>query len=457
MPTPDRKTITDTMRTDAEKASLKTKVIGTGYTSDDVDKLYDHYGPYASKLFDIAMHESITFNAALNNSMQDMGEAYSHTTAIDKLFDSVQEGKTPLTCAQISRIVNKPELEVAGNINEYKKQQEMRKQIDNTYTTICNGQNKPSTSVESLLAAGVTPEDFQAVFEQDKTLAFNIGNSPSNNAFVDAAKNKNLGSAQGKCGIGTQAVCDSIPGNPTARALHTQTPRYALDEGIAAGGASGYYARLEQSGKYITLKMDNKAFVDTTNVSNKYTYIMQNRLTEQNKKNIQQMKEFTDQLPRGTIITWDNHTTKASNGSVSPLQVPQKTPGQGIQYGHVTVKITDPHQGTQYYKCDGLQENPHATGWYGKNIHMCYNIDCQVPADYAKLLIAQAQERTGQCLDVEENRKAYEAGRTASQTASNIRNRRTVQSAPRQASPTRTSNQNRRRSTTPARRRNRGR
>lgn len=411
MPTPDRKTVADTMRIDAEKASLTMRATALGYTADDIDKLYAHYGPYAAKLFEISKQEPITFKSVLNNGA--IGQAYTGMTATDELLKSVQEGNTPLTAEQIGRIFKKTEIEVIGNINEYKQQQERRKQIDSTYTAICDGQNKPSTSVESLLAAGVTAEDFQAVFEQDKTLAFNIGNSPSNNAFVDAAKNKNLGSARGKCGIGTQAVCDSIPGNPTARALHTQTPRYALDEGIAAGGASGYYARLEQSGKYITLKMDNKAFVDTTNVSNKYNYIMQNRLTEQNKKNIQQMKEFTDQLPRGTIITWDNHTTKASNGSVSPLQVPQKTLGQGIQYGHVTVKITDPHQGTQLYKCDGLQENPHATGWYGKNIHMCYNIDCQVPAEYAKMLIEQAQERTGQCLNVEENRKAYEAGQKA--------------------------------------------
>lgn len=279
-----------------------------------------------------------------------------------------------------------------------------------------------SVSIEQLLRAGVTQEDFQIVFEKDNELAFNIGESPSNNRIIEKSKYKNNGRAMGKCGTGTKAVIDSIPGNPTAKALRLSTPKSATEEGMAAGGGSGYYARLESSGQYVVLDMPNKAYVDTTEIpdNQKYKYILNNRRTEDNKNNIEEMLEFTNQLPKGVILTWDNHVVNLY-GKKKPLDVKSGATGQGIEFGHVCMKTTSPKDDKQEYKCDGKQTNPHHVGWYGENIHMCYNIDCQVPKEYAKMIIAQAQERLGYELDAEiikQNQATYDKKYKKSKTSS---------------------------------------
>lgn len=284
-------------------------------------------------------------------------------------------------------------------------------QVDNSYEVIAGEDG--DVSIEDLLRAGVTQEDIQKVFEETPELAFNIGESPSNNLIIEKSKNKNNGKAKGLCGAGVQEVADSISGNPTSKALHSVTPRFALKEGIPSNAGSGYYARLENSGSYISLVMPNKACVNTTGVSDskKYTYILNNRHTPKQKKAIDEMLDFTNQLPKGVIITWDNHVITDRNGNKKPLKARGST-GKGIQYGHVCIKTASPDDSdARKYKCDGKQENPHYTGWYGENIHICYNVDCEVPEEFAKMILAKTEERLGRPLDnktIEKNQAKWD-------------------------------------------------
>lgn len=419
IPVPEKQEIKFVMQEDSSAAWDESAILVSGCSKEDIEKIHDQYGPYASTLIKTAVLAPNKFNTGILNVLPPVSNNLSpwNILNIDPIKNSSEAirdliADKPLDYETIGKVLNKTPVEIEQGITEYKEEQARLAQINDTYKTVCNGEEAKSTSIESLLAAGVTMEDFQAVFEKDETLAFNMGNSASTNAIVNAAKNINNGRATGYCGAGTQEVTDSIRGNPTSRALHSNTPQYALDQGIPSDGASGYYARLEQSGNYIVLTKPNEACVDTTNVRNdkKRDYIINNRNSAANKAAIERMCDFTDQLPRGTIITWDNHTSTDSKGNITPIEG-----GNGITYGHVAYKITNPDDKDQAYKCDGVQKNPHTAGWYGKNIHMCYNIDSEVPAEYAKKLIEQAQERTGQCLDVEENRKNYEASHAIAQ------------------------------------------
>ena len=403
---PNKKSkVAERMQQDSKRASLEANASLLGFSKEDVAKLYDKYGPYAPDLIYKAASNPIELHGLIKARSLASSPFTDTKTVIKELLE------VNLNDTELGIVLGKPSGEVTATLKEYRDMQAATQ----TYQTICGGTAKSSVSVETLLAAGVKPEDFQAAFEQDETLAFNIGKSPSNNAIVNAAAHTNNGKATGNCGVGTKQVCDTIPGNSTSRALKTTTPAYALAEGIPADGASGYYARLEQSGNYVVLTKPNEACVDTTNIPNakKRDHIIKNRHSKKNMEAIDRMCDFTDQLPRGTIITWDNHTI-VENEKVKPLGG-----GNGITYGHVCIKTEDPSAKGKKYKCDGQQQNPHYAGWYGKNIRMCYNIDSQIPAEYAELLIAQAQARTGQCLNVEENKKAYYAGTKTTLKAQN--------------------------------------
>ncbi len=479
---------------DRQKAWVQIATTGF-YTKEDIDRLYEKYGPYVPDLIRTAQSTPSKFG--------DPNSYYNAISSKECLDNLLKKDFTP---KQIGDILGKPEGEIRDNITRYKQSQatsrtpqststttrsqtksamrtqsqqaqqtqrtqqsqtqtpkqesrsatktSLRQQsqqaskttdtpaamAEKTYQQICNAQDDSSVSIETLLAAGVTPEDFQAVFEKDQTLAFNMGNSPLNNAIVDAAKNQGIGEDNkgggGNCGLGVKAACDTVPNNPISRALYQSTPQSAIDQGIPSSGASGYYARLEASGECIVLTTPNKAYVDISgqrgNNQALSTYIKTTLTYSPYRSAQQEMKDFTDQLPRGTIITWDNHVVTDKNGKKKPLEV-----GHGMQYGHVCIKATDPGPMTiQKYKCDITQYNPHATGWYGENIHMCYNIDCQVPKEYALQLIEQAQERTGQCLDVEANKRVYEESKRAKEQ---VQSRSSTSSKAKTTSKTKTS------------------
>ena len=388
MPTPERKTVADTMRSDAEKAYLTMSATALGYTADDIDKLYAHYGPYAAKLFEISKQEPITFKSVLNKGT--IGQAYTGMTATDELLKSVQEGNPPLTAEQIGRIFQKTELEVISNINEYKQQQEKRKQIDSTYTAICDGQDKPSTSVESLLAAGVKAEDFQAVFDKNPDLLGQIGGGPTCAKLAKAAdkvvtKYRANGQAiTGNCKLGVDTIhsradlpTDSLHTAPSLQAIEYDRMLHSY-QGKARGGCNVDEGLLA-SGDYIIVDVENTAY-------------LKNKNGPENKE----MNQLFLTCQPGVTMTVD---------AVDDRSTAQAKTAGG-KYGHTAVKTSKTSRNP--WACDFAQNDINFAR-YGKTAHVCFPKDAEASAEYAKMLIEQTQERTGQCLNVEENRKLYEA------------------------------------------------
>ena len=268
----------------------------------------------------------------------------------------------------------------------------------NTYVRICYGKPKDYITIEELLAAGVTAEDIQALADKEPTLAYNIKDGPTMSKIAEAAftfaKNNPGAKALGNCGTGLRNNVASKVGGIYQSALASQATY--LPSGIGSGGCT-YWRRLEQSGQFITITRPNTA------------YVPEDKLTSADKRNLEQIKimnNYTDLLPAGVTICWDNQIV---NGKPRSTNLPgaKNNHAGGLQDGHTGAKASPPGTPSIHVN-DGIQHNPHYAGWYGKYMHISYPIDALVSAEWAEKLIQQAQERTHQCLDVASNQKAYQ-------------------------------------------------
>ena len=400
MKKPTRKQTSAVMHNDAGRAFVEMNAGLQGYSPEDVTKLYDAYGPYATDLFRTAFLTPVEIRSVMKPTLVST-ENFSITPATKELLDTVNGNKPRLTNEQIARIVNKPEMEVAANIAEYQKQEEARKQIDATYQTINGGQNKPTTSVESLLSAGVTPEDFQAVMDADPELAHNIGGGPTckkNLANINVGLDPN---AKSSCLKSCQKIIpDSLGRTSFNDIAYNEYRNDRTWQGSINGGCAAYTV-LDHSGDYISVGMKNKAYKKT-----------------KNSKEDKEMNEYVRQVRPGCVVSWDcidDTETRLALGNTN-----------GGKWGHVCVMgpvLPDGKSEGYSYLRQKTFNNPR----YGEELHISFPKDAEVSEEYAKLLIEHAQQRTGQCLNVEENRKAYEASQKASKSAQKTRTKTATQ------------------------------
>ncbi len=382
----DRIQITAEMQADAQRAAIEIQAAVRGYTKEDVSKLYEKYGPYTYTLFNTAVYNP-TFYAAQTNDTQTYMQNYSNINPVKDLFEK------DLTAKQISLVVGKPELEVAANINEHQASLAARKQIDDTYKTICKGENKPTTSIDSLLAAGVKPEDFQALLNEKPEFLGNIGGGPTCEALTKSANNVKTEYVNGKAKTGNcKAGVDTIHINAGLKidSLHTSVATQAMEQDRIehsyqkkSKGGGNVDEGLLASGNYIVLNVENKAYLKS--------------------KNSPENKEMNK-----LFLTCRDGVTMSVD-SIEDRTIPQANTAGGT-YGHTAVRKSRGNP----WGCDFDQEEINFAR-YGKTAHACFPKDAEVSEAYAKMLIEKAQERTGQCLSVEENTKNYEATKTARQ------------------------------------------
>ena len=409
---PDRKETVAAMHSDADRAFVEMNARLYGFSPEDITKLYDAYGPYAADLFRTALHTPLNIRSVMNPTLVSP-ENFSITPATKELLDTANGNKPRLTNEQIARIVNKPGIEIAANIAEYQKQQEARKQIDATYQTISGGQNKPTTSVESLLAAGVTPEDFQAVFEQNQGLLGAIGGGPTCTKLAQAAdkvvtkykrdsKTGKMVPDVGNCKTGVDNIhssanlpTDSIHSEPSLAAMEQDRKEHTYQGG--SKGGCNVDEGLLASGDYIVIDVPNTA------------YLKQYKGPEW-----KEMNELFLTCQPGVTMSIDAVDDRGTSQAQTA----------GGKYGHTAVRRSK--NSDHKWGCDFAQDDINFSR-YGRTAHACYPKDAEVSEEYAKLLIEHAQQRTGQCLNVEENKKAYEAGQRASQSAQRTRTQTTNQ------------------------------
>ena len=340
------------------------------YSKEDLDKLYEKYGPYASDLVRIAISNPSKFDD--NSSLY----GYSNLTTEECLKNILEQD---LSDEKISRIVDKPRGEVRSNIDEYKKRKEEERQIDQTYQEICGGKAKDKVSIDDLLAAGVTEQDIQALYEKDHSLLGAIGGGTTCQRLT-ASANKKKSTSQGNCKTGVDEIhrragleTDSLHTVQAQRAIQLDKIQHPAQGN--SGGGCNVDEGLLASGDYVEIKVKNTAYLKT-----------------KGGKEDREMNELFNTCQPGITMTVDS----------VPDRTTKQAQTQGGIYGHTAVKrsVGEP------WACDFRQKSINFAR-YGEYAHACFPKDAEVPAEYAKLLIKQAQERTGQCLNVKENQENY--------------------------------------------------
>lgn len=213
--------------------------------------------------------------------------------------------------------------------------------------------------IKSLMKAGVTSEDLQAVLS-DKNKLSQLTSGNTGNRLAKAA-DRVIGRCNGGCLAGAQGIFATagytyIEGNSSA------WPKKEWDSSSNSG--CNMYVPLEKSGEFVTLTVKNEAYKKP-----------EGSLEER------KMREFNKQLPAGTPACVDNFKPDDVYGRRS-LQ------NDGQKHGHAWV------QNNRGASCsDGVQPDGPKFSRYGKNMHISLPKDTKVPENIAEQLLTRAKER----------------------------------------------------------------
>ncbi len=387
-------------RTYLETQRIMLNASGYPYSKEDFDKLYDKYGPYTPDVINMAVSNP--------NGLNHPGAPFIPLTTKDYLDNLIEKD---VDYGQLSYSLGKPEGEIRNNIAKYHQRKEEEQQVDQTYQEICGGKPKSKVSVNDLLAAGVTQEDIQAVFGNNPEMLSQIGGGPTCRALAASAndvetrykKNPKTGKTEAQTGR-CKAGVDDIYTNARRKydlpsdSIHTKEALRAMDQDRRAHpyqkesrGGCNVDEGLLASGDYIEIKVKNTAY-----------------LKPGSSRENREMNDLISGVQPGITISVD---------SIEDRKKKQAGTAGGT-YGHTAVKRSKGKD----WSCDFEQGSINFSR-YGEYIHVCVPKDAEIPEEYAKLLIAQAQERTGQCLNVKEN-QAQKRQQTATSMKSDSRKAR---------------------------------
>lgn len=221
-------------------------------------------------------------------------------------------------------------------------------------------------TIQSLLSAGVTAQDFQAVNDQTlddqgNGLMFSICGG-SMTKLAQAARTV-TGSPQGGCYSGVKAIYRKA----------------GLDAWLKNSGGSGYmcYMDLERSGHCISISFPNSSYENC------------------NQSGIMQTRYFEHFL-EGTTLSMDNIKDCEIRQKVIAIGKKKgKSYAPGATHGHATVITNDPND-PKYSPgraaCDGVQKKIYVNH-YGPYVHATFPKDAYVPEEYAMLLLERVLNR----------------------------------------------------------------
>lgn len=223
---------------------------------------------------------------------------------------------------------------------------------------------------------GVRPEDIQVVANEHPEIATKIHGGKTMNTLSNSVRTKKARGTVGHCAGGTYDYYTAAPDTAvivTSPAFAQGRIEYAKEDNKARfkknskkqldPGADSFYRGLEQTGKFISIDVDNKAYgLNTRNggAADK------------------EMDAYLKSLPPGATVSFDCYEDRSS---------PKANTGGG-KWGHVGIVGDDNYM----MHCDFNQSDVD-NARYGKQLHVCYPTDAYVPAEYAEMLIEQAKKR----------------------------------------------------------------
>lgn len=357
------------LMTDEQKLIELDNVISTH--SDNVDvasvnKLVDKYGAYA---YDIVYKALDPVNLVEHTDGQ-----YRNTRYTISYF-----ANNDISSDKLAAIVGYDDAQkIEGKLVQYEAAKKAKK-VDEAYSQACGGDDKDKISIQDLMKqANVKGEDFQAVCNDCPELLGEIGGGKSCEALAKAAdvvKTKYVdGKAQtGMCKSGVDAIHrKAVSFGLPKDSLHTAASVKAIDDyrkkrpyqGASNGGCN-IYAGLESSNDYVTVAVKNEA------------YCKSKGCTEDKK-----MNSVLLQCQPGVTVTID---------AVEDRNISQAKTAGG-KWGHTVVRANKTKTLGRPWACDFEQGDINFSR-YGEYAHICFPKDAYVSKDYAKMIIAKAQER----------------------------------------------------------------
>ncbi|MBQ8750644.1 MAG: hypothetical protein IJZ30_03290 [Alphaproteobacteria bacterium] len=225
-----------------------------------------------------------------------------------------------------------------------------------------------NVSVNDLMEnAGVTVDDMQAVINENPEILFQFKSGPTSAKLARSADRVNGALAQ-NCLAGVQTIFDNAR---CAGILSGDSAKWPKKIGGGRhNSACNSYIPLEESGKFITVSVENKAH-------NHSKHSPEN----------EQMREFCQKMPEGSIVICDNKIPDYFEGRRYNSLVNQYGEG-GPVHGHICVK--DNHG---QFKSDGTEPNGPNFARYGETVRFSIPKDMEVPKEVALTLIKQAEIR----------------------------------------------------------------
>ncbi|MBR1373288.1 hypothetical protein IJ556_02425 [bacterium] len=284
-------------------------------------------------------------------------EQYRHSNETENVFDMEP---------QQAEQEQEPQQEFNGPI-----------QIASAYNAICESSgytqaNQKDLSLQNLLDTGmITAEDIQKVCDAHPEIISQIGGGPTLSKLAKSADQVTSLKSEGKCHTGVFSIYaragnDSISNAAARKATQSYRKPY---QGTFNGGCSAA-AALDASGKCISLTVKNAAYNGNFNSSANQTM---NAL-------------FYSVQPGVTfcIDSIEDDKVRKAKGDTA-----------GGKYGHDCVMRSDGK-----YASDFIQKTINFSR-YGAYAHASYPTDARVPEEYVKLILEQAQMRTGEYINAE--------------------------------------------------------
>lgn len=358
--------------TDERKFELLNQlVVEKGLDVEQVNKIANKYGAYAYDL----CYKAVDAPAELVD--------YTDGKFRNTRFSISYMAQNDLSQEQLAGMVGYHDATKVGeNLATWEKSKQ-QKFIDDTYAQVCGGEAKDKVTITSLMKqAGVKSADFQAVCNEHPELLGEIGGGKTCEALAKAADQvvtrygPNGKAKVGMCKSGVDAIHANAArryGLPTD-SLHSQKSQEAIVQyrrerpyqGKSNGGCN-LYAGLENSGDYVTVAVKNTAYLATGA-----------NTTAKNKE----MNDLFIRCQPGVTMTIDDVGNRRSSQAQTA----------GGKWGHTAVRANKTKRQGRPWACD-FEQDEFNFARYGEYAHACFPKDACVSEEYAKMIIAKAQER----------------------------------------------------------------
>ncbi len=218
--------------------------------------------------------------------------------------------------------------------------------------------------------AGVTVEDIQAVINENPETLFKFKSGSTSTRLAETAA-KVKGELTQNCLAGVQTIFDKARCHGILSGDSAKWPKKI--GGGTYNSACNSYIPLEESGKFITVSIKNKAY-------------NQAKDSQEN----EQMREFCQKMPKGSIVICDNKVPDHFEGKRYESLVDEYGKG-GLIHGHICIKDT-----YGQFKSDGTEPKGPNFARYGEIVRFSIPKDMEVPKDLALTIIEKTVLRKKQ-------------------------------------------------------------